>query len=44
MLPYVDSFRAGHSIASLEELALAISRPDDVGEKSRLMRGLTDQA
>lgn len=38
MLPYVDSFRAGHSIRSLEELALAISRPDDSGEKDRLMR------
>jgi uncharacterized protein with von Willebrand factor type A (vWA) domain len=40
MLPHVDSFRAGHSIASLEELAEAISRPDDVGEKARLMRDL----
>lgn len=38
MLPHVDSFRAGHSIASLEALAAAISKPDDVGEKSRLMR------
>lgn len=37
MLPHVDSFRAGHSIASLEELAEAISRPDDVGEKARLL-------
>ena len=37
MLPHVDSFRAGHSIASLEELAQAISRPDDMGEKARLM-------
>jgi uncharacterized protein len=37
MLPHVDSFRAGHSIASLEELAQVISRPDDVGEKARLM-------
>jgi uncharacterized protein with von Willebrand factor type A (vWA) domain len=37
MLPHVDSFRAGHSIASLEELATAISRPDDMGEKARLM-------
>jgi uncharacterized protein with von Willebrand factor type A (vWA) domain len=44
MLPYVDSFRAGHSIASLEELAQVISRPDDVGEKSRLLRQLTEQA
>ncbi len=38
MLPHVDSFRAGHSIASLEELAQVISRPDDRGEKDRLMR------
>lgn len=37
MLPHVHSFRAGHSIASLEELAQAISRPDDAGEKARLM-------
>ena len=42
MLPHVDSFRAGHSIASLEELALAISRPDDLGEKSRLMAMLRE--
>lgn len=40
MLPHVDSFRAGHSIASLEELAEAISRPDDRGEKDRLMAAL----
>lgn len=37
MLPHVDSFRAGHSIATLEELAAVISRSDDVGEKNRLM-------
>ena len=37
MLPHVDSFRAGHSIASLEELAEVISRPEDAGEKARLM-------
>jgi uncharacterized protein with von Willebrand factor type A (vWA) domain len=36
MLPHVDSFRAGHSIQSLEDLARAISRPDDIGEKARL--------
>ncbi|KUF11435.1 vWA domain-containing protein [Pseudoponticoccus marisrubri] len=40
MLPHVDSFRAGHSIASLEDLAEAISRPDDAGEKARLMAAL----
>lgn len=38
MLPHVDSFRAGHSIASLEDLATSLSRPDDMGEKDRLMR------
>ncbi|KAE9629733.1 vWA domain-containing protein [Parasedimentitalea maritima] len=37
MLPYVDSFRAGHSIASLEDLAKVISDPGDKGEKARLM-------
>ena len=37
MLPHVDSFRAGHNIAALEDLAQAISRPDDLGEKARLM-------
>ncbi len=37
MLPRVDSFRAGHNIASLEALAEALSRPDDRGEKARLM-------
>ncbi|MFT4962197.1 MAG: hypothetical protein ACI92Z_003294, partial [Paracoccaceae bacterium] len=41
MLPHVDSFRAGHSVASLEELAKVISRPDDVGEKARLLASLT---
>jgi len=40
MLPHVDSFRAGHSIRTLEELAEAISRPDDAGEKARLMAAL----
>ena len=37
MLPHVDSFRAGHSIASLEDLAAVVSRSEDVGEKARLM-------
>ncbi|MEM9637295.1 MAG: VWA domain-containing protein, partial [Pseudomonadota bacterium] len=40
MLPYVDSFRAGHSIASLEDLAAVISRADDTGEKTRLLRAI----
>jgi uncharacterized protein with von Willebrand factor type A (vWA) domain len=37
MLPHVDSFRAGHSIASIEDLANALSRPEDQGDKARLM-------
>lgn len=44
MLPHVDSFRAGHSIASLEELAQVISKPDDAGEKARLMSALRQDA
>ncbi len=41
MLPHVDSFRAGHSIASLEDLATVISEPQDVGEKARLISALS---
>ncbi len=41
MLPHVDSFRAGHSIASLEDLATVISEPSDMGEKARLMSALS---
>ncbi len=37
ILPHVDSFRAGHSIASLEALGRAISEKDDRGERDRLM-------
>nr|WP_239032444.1 VWA domain-containing protein [Leisingera sp. MMG026] len=37
MLPYTDSFRAGHSIASLQDLAQVISSPSDAGEKARLV-------
>ncbi|SFE18236.1 vWA domain-containing protein [Roseivivax sediminis] len=37
MLPHVDSFRAGHSIRSLEDLAEAISRERDEGDKRRLL-------
>ncbi len=40
MLPYVDSFRAGHSIAALQDLAEVISRPEESGEKARLLRDL----
>lgn len=42
MLPHVDAFRAGHSIASLEDLAQALSDMHDTGEKDRLMRALTE--
>ncbi|KQI73068.1 hypothetical protein AN191_04010 [Loktanella sp. 5RATIMAR09] len=37
MLPHCSSFRAGHNIASLAGLANALSRPDDTGEKARLL-------
>jgi uncharacterized protein len=40
MLPHVDSFRAGHSIASLQALGAAISDPGDTGEKARLIAAL----
>jgi len=41
MLPHVDAFRAGHSIATLEELGAVISSPSDSGEKARLMAQLS---
>jgi uncharacterized protein with von Willebrand factor type A (vWA) domain len=44
ILPHVDSFRACHSLASLEELAEALTRPDDAGERTRLMRALAAEA
>jgi uncharacterized protein with von Willebrand factor type A (vWA) domain len=37
ILPHVDSFRAGHSIASLEALGQAISDGTDRGERDRLL-------
>lgn len=40
MLPHVDSFRAGHSVASLEDLARVISQADDTGEKARLQAAI----
>lgn len=42
MLPHVDSFRAGHSIASLQALGDVISNGGDAGEKHRLMKLLGD--
>ncbi len=38
MLPHVDSFRAGHSIASLEALAIAVSAQNDSGDRERMMQ------
>ena len=43
MLPHVDSFRAGHNIASFQALAEALARPEDVGEKARLMAMMRGQ-
>jgi hypothetical protein len=40
LLPHVDSFRAAHSIASLEALARALTRPEDQGERARLLAGM----
>lgn len=37
LLPHVDSFRAAHNVESLEALAAALAKPDDAGEKARLM-------
>ncbi len=37
LLPRVDSFRAAHNIHSLEALTQALSRPEDAGEKERLL-------
>ncbi len=42
MLPHVDSFRAGHSVASLEALGRVISDAGDGGDKARLMRLMAD--
>ncbi len=37
LLPHVDSFRAAHNVDSIAALAEALTRPDDQGEKRRLM-------
>lgn len=37
MLPHVDSFRAGHNIASLEGLTQALTMPDNHGELGRML-------
>jgi uncharacterized protein len=38
LLPHVDCFRAGHSIASLQGLAQAVADAGDAGERPRMMR------
>ena len=40
MLPHVDTFRACHSLASLEELVAALGRPEDPRDRLRLTRML----
>ena len=40
MLPHVDALRSAHSVASLADLAQALSRPEDGAEKARLIGGL----
>ena len=42
MLPHVDAFRAGHSVATIEALAQALSRAEDGGEKARLMAAMEE--
>ena len=42
LLPHVDSFRAAHNIQSLEALAQALTRPDDQGDKARLLAGMRE--
>jgi uncharacterized protein len=37
MLPHVDGFRACHSLATLEDLVAALSRPDDPADRARLL-------
>ena len=40
MLPHVDCFRTGHSLASLEALAMAIGATEDGGDKARFIQML----
>ena len=40
MLPHCSSFRAAHNVASLAGLAAALTRPDDGGEKRRMLAAL----
>lgn len=40
LLPQVDSFRTVHNLASLSDLSVALTRPDDMGERARLLKEL----
>jgi uncharacterized protein with von Willebrand factor type A (vWA) domain len=40
MLPHCSSFRPAHNVASLAGLAEALTRPDDGGEKRRMLAAL----
>lgn len=42
MLPHVTSLRAGHNIDALAGLVDALTKPDDGGEKRRLMQNLSN--
>ena len=44
MLPFVDTFRAGHNIASLEGLAQALSYPENTGDKHKFMALINQSA
>jgi uncharacterized protein with von Willebrand factor type A (vWA) domain len=37
ILPEVDAFLSCHSLASLEDLAAALARPEEAGARDRLM-------
>lgn len=43
LLPHVDSFRSAHSIASLEDLSKALTRPEDAGMQRRMMGMMSDR-
>ena len=40
LLPHVDTIRSAHNIDSLSSLCATLTRPEDGGEKARLIRGL----
>ncbi len=44
MLPHVDAFRAGHLIATLEDLARALGTANDLRERLRLRQLLADSS